>query len=159
MIRMLDKSEFECFFELMGEVELGKHFRPDDAKHVAWLNRKIDRYFYIGAKFFGLFLDDNTPAGFTSLLINEKLFCPNNAEILDIGVFPKFRGQGFGSELFKYAEKLAQGASVYCLFSRTYAADYKVLSFYGRNGYVPVAVMPDLNGPNDEGEIFVRKLL
>jgi len=159
MIKSLNKKEFNIFFDLMGEVEMGRHFELDNPGHVAWLNKKIDSYYALGARFFGLSLDDGTPVGFATLLVNEKLFCANNAELLDIGVYPEYRRQDYGSQLLKHAEQLAVKADVYCLFARTYAADRAAISFYGHNGYAPVAVMPDLNGPGDEGEIFIRKLL
>lgn len=159
MIKYINQDDFGVFFDLMGEVEMGRHFDPDNPKHVEWLNKRIEAYYALGARFFGLFPDDGSPAGFATLLINEKLFCAANAELLDIGVFKKYRGGGYGTELLKYAEKLSREADVYFFFARTYAADHGVVSFYGKNGYSPVAVLPDVNGPGDEGEIFMRKLL
>jgi len=34
-----------------------------------------------------------------------------------------------------------------------------VIHFYGKNGYVPVSVIPDTQGPGDEGTIVMRKRL
>jgi hypothetical protein len=41
----------------------------------------------------------------------------------------------------------------------TYAADYDVIAFYGKNGFIPVATIPDVFGPKAEGNAVLRKVL
>jgi hypothetical protein len=41
----------------------------------------------------------------------------------------------------------------------TYAGSSQTVSFYVKNGFCPVAVLPDVFGPKAEGMIYLRKLL
>jgi hypothetical protein len=41
----------------------------------------------------------------------------------------------------------------------TYGEDYDVIAFYGKSGFIPVAMLPDTYGPHLEGNVFMRKLL
>ena len=120
---------------------------------------KINRYTDMGAEFYGYFSDDKEPIGFITLIENEHLSHLNDCEILEVDVMPDSRNHGYGSELLKHAEDIAKERNVYRIHATTYAADSRVIHFYGKNGYAPVAVVPDTNGPNDEGDIIIRKLL
>jgi hypothetical protein len=33
------------------------------------------------------------------------------------------------------------------------------IAFYGKNGMTPVATLPDVHGPGDEGMVYIRKVL
>lgn len=163
MIKEIREEQFSPFFELMAEVECGKHFDFNNQNHIDWLKKRISIYFFRGTKFFGYFSDDNSPIGFATLLIDEGpkgISCMGQkCELLDIGVIPQYRGKGIGSELLKYVAEYAEKSGVYCMYMSTYAKDYKVIAFYGKNGFVPVAILPDVHGPNDEGIVFMRKIL
>jgi len=162
MIKEIQEDEFAPFFELMAEVECGKHFDFNNRNHIKWLKKRISIHFFQGTKFFGYFTEDNSPMGFAALLIDEGpegVSCfGQKCELLDIGVIPQHRGKGIGSELLKYVEEYAEKLGVYCMYMSTYARDYDVIAFYGKNGFVPVATLPDVHGPNDEGIVFMRKL-
>jgi ribosomal protein S18 acetylase RimI-like enzyme len=161
MIRELDAQELaDTFFDLMGEVECGDHIDFSDPGHVAWLHERISVQFARGTRFYGLFSESGEPLGFVGLLLEYGLNgdC-RKAEVLDIGVQKGQRRMGFGAELLAHAEKLSAEAGAYCIFVATYAASYDVIAFYGKNGYVPVATIPDTNGPDDEGDVHMRKVL
>jgi len=51
----------------MAEVECGSHFDFMNQNHIQWLNRRITIRFYMGAKYFGYYLEDDTPVGFASI--------------------------------------------------------------------------------------------
>jgi ribosomal protein S18 acetylase RimI-like enzyme len=164
MIREIQADElFKYFYRLAAEVECGNHFDFSNPQHDRWLRRQIDIYYYRGAKFFALFLEDGAPAGYGALLIEEPLenaaHSGQRSELLEIGVLNEFRGQGYGTLLLDHAEELSRMKKVYCMYMKTWAKDYAVIAFYGRCGYVPVATLPDVNGPGDEGDIYMRKIL
>jgi ribosomal protein S18 acetylase RimI-like enzyme len=164
MIREISQDElFKYFYRLAAEIECGHHFDFSNPRHEEWLRRKIAILFYSGAQFFALFLEDGTPAGYYALFVEEKLeaaaFSGQTSELLEIGVLPEFRGKGYGKTLLEHAEGLSGKSNVYCMYIKTWAKDYKVIAFYGRCGFVPVATLPDVYGPGDEGDIYMRKIL
>jgi len=164
VIREIAEHEFvEAFFPLVAEVECGDHFRHTDPAHVKWLQDRIAVYYRRGARFFARYLDDGTPVGFIALLLDaplEGVLCFGQyAEILSFGVVRERRGQGHGKELLAHAVSFACGSGAYCLYASTYARSHEVIAFYGRNGFSPVAVLPDVHGPNDEGTVWMRKIL
>ncbi len=82
-----------------------------------------------------------------------------DCEILEIGVNKGLRGNGYGSELLRFAETHHSKDNIHRIVVETYAASYGVIYFYGKNGYAPIAVIPGTNGPDDEGTIIMRKPL
>jgi ribosomal protein S18 acetylase RimI-like enzyme len=160
MIRELTQDEVvETFFDLMIQIESGDKFDKTNSCHVNWLNRKISRRFGCGARFYGHFLEDSTPTGLVGVVIEDHPMLAGYSEVLDLGVFKEFRTNGIGGELMEYAEELSRKASVYCVYVSTYSADTKLVAYYGKRGYVPVATHPDVHGPNGEGQVYMRKKL
>ena len=78
---------------------------------------------------------------------------------LDLGLHPEYRGKGYGTELLQHAEALAREVGVRSLYVSTYARERRVIAFYGKHGLVPVATLPDVHGPDDEGMVYMRKVL
>ena len=160
MIKKISEDEvLSTFLSLVAEVECGDHFNITDPEHVEYIKRKINRYTNMGAEFYGYFSEDKQPIGFITLMENEHLAHLNDCEILEVGVMSDSRNRGYGSALLKYSEGIARKRNVYRIYVTTYAGDDRAIHFYGKNGYVPVAVIPDTNGPNDEGDIIMRKIL
>ena len=160
MIKEINEKEIMPFFELIGEIECGNHIDLSNTEHRNWLERKIKINYFRGAKYFGYYSENNEPIGVACLLINESLGgYKQSAELLEIGIFEKYRNLGYGSLLLKYVENIAREEKLYSMIIATYAGDYKTISFYGKNGFVPVANIPDVHGPDDEGMIFMRKIL
>jgi GNAT superfamily N-acetyltransferase len=164
MIREMKEEEFlRHFFVLMAELECGRHFKHDDPKHVEWLRRTINLRFLQGARFYAYFLEEQLPIGFISILLDEGpegIHCfGHKAEILDFGVLPEHRDKGYGTELLQYAERAVHDRGATVLYVATYAKQHRAISFYGKNGLIPVAALPDVHGPDDEGMVYLRKRL
>lgn len=163
MIKQIFEKEFGVFFNLMAEVECGNHFDYENEKHIEWLKKRISIYFYRGAKFFAYYTDGNIPVGFAALLLDEgpegvRCF-GHKSELLDIALFPEFRKKKYGSQLLTFTEEYSRQKGAYCMYVSTYAKDIKVIEFYKKNGFEPVAVLPDVHGPDDEGMVYMRKIL
>ncbi|WP_409344437.1 GNAT family N-acetyltransferase [Paenibacillus sp. MBLB4367] len=162
LFKEISESAFAPFFGLMAEIEHTK-LNIANPNHAEWLQRKIRLHYLRGVKFFAYYIDGERPAGLVAVLHEEA---PEGipalgmrAEVLDIGVYPEYRRQGYGSVLLQYAENYLRDKGVYCMFMMAYAEDYDVIAFYGKNGFVPVATLPDTYGPQWEGNVFLRKLL
>jgi ribosomal protein S18 acetylase RimI-like enzyme len=151
------------FFDLMGEVEAGRFFKRDNPAHVEWLKAKVAAHIARGAKFFGLYLDDNTPAGFYALLTEDPVegipWVGRRSELLDIAVMPQFRGKRYGTELLCHAEEEAAARGAQCVDLSATAFDPRVIQFYLANGYGFRAVFNETYGPNSWSDIWMRKLL
>lgn len=159
MIKEIAEDGFEPFLLLMAEVECGTHFDAQNSEHTDWLRKLIGRRYGSGVRFYGMYEGD-IPLGLAGVLTERS---PHSdwakCELMDIGIFPKYRGMGHGSKLLGLMEEKAREDRCYCMYMRTYAGSYKVIAFYGKNGYAPVATLPDDNGPGDEGTVFMRKVL
>lgn len=161
MIKEMTEEEFERFLPLIAEVE---HVKLDvtNTAHKAWLDNKLKLLVLRGTKFLAYRMDSE-PIGFISVL-HEKPpagieVLGMRAEVMQIGVFPAFRRKGYGSILLKAGEEYAKSKGAYCLYIMTYAEDYDVIAFYGKNGFIPVASLPDTYGPDLEGNLLMRKVL
>ena len=160
----IPEQEFvDKYFTLMAEVECGAHFVPDNEQHRAWVRKRIALHYLRGTQFFALSDDSDAPIGFAAVLYDPGLpgvSCfGQSAELLDIAIFPQYRGQGHGSILLRHVERIMETQRVFCLYMTTYGASYGAIAFYGKHGYAPVAVLPDVYGPNDEGRVYIRKRL
>ncbi|MHC4471536.1 MAG: GNAT family N-acetyltransferase [Planctomycetota bacterium] len=164
MIREMSEDEFvREFFEEFAELECGDHYHADDPQHVEWVRRRIAIHCFRGARFFSCEADGGTPAGFGAVLIDPGLEGDNcfghKAELLDVMVRDEHRGQGHGRALLEHAETLSREAGAYCIYVATYAGSRDAVAFYVHRGYVPVAMHPDVYGPDDDGRIYLRKVL
>jgi GNAT superfamily N-acetyltransferase len=161
MIRPIDQAEVERhFFGLMAELECGHHFKPEDPEHVDWVRQRISLRFAQGATFHAYLLPDGTPIGLIAVLLDQGPGAfRGRLEILDFGFLPGYRGQGYGTELLLHIEHLATEVRAVSLYASTYAREHRVIAFYGRHGLVPVATLPDVHSPGDEGMVYMRKKL
>lgn len=163
MFEEIKESEFQPFFDLMGEVELGTHYRKTSPEHVEWVRNKIHVHYLRGVRFFAYYDEKREPMGFFGLLIekgpSDLRHLHQKSELMDIVIFPGYRGQGTGKLMLDHAEQISRNEGLFCMYMSTYAKDHKVINFYGQNGFVPVATLPDVHGPGDEGMVFMRKLL
>ena len=164
MIRELDEQTFAAeFFDLVGEVECGNRFDPASPSHAQWLTDRIRKRFAAGARFFAAYLGDGTPVGFTAVQVDPKLegipYLGRYSEIVAMGVRQAHRRRGHGSRLLEFSERHAREQGAYCLYVATYAAAQDTINFYEKNGFVPVATLPDVHGPKAAGNLYLRKLL
>ncbi len=164
MIRRMPEEEFAReFFAEFAEVECGRHFDPSMPQHVEWVRKRIAIHCLRGCRFYVHFSEDATPTGFAAVLIDTGLDGDNcfghMAELLDIIVRDRHRGNGYGRALLDHAESKARAAGAYCLYAETYAGSDDAMAFYISRGFVPVAMHPDVHGPDDEGNVYLRKIL
>ena len=144
----------------MAEIECGHFFDRTNPEHIEWLQNKILKRYGAGSRFYALYADDGTPLGIAGLQVETSLHSEwASGELVDIGIFPEHRGRGHGSALLRFIEEQARQENCYCLYIHTYAGDCRVIAFYGKNGYAPVATLPDTNGPGNEGTVWMRKVL
>ncbi|BBH24505.1 hypothetical protein Back11_58500 [Paenibacillus baekrokdamisoli] len=163
LIRPISETEIEPFLDILAELE---HVNLDrsNPNHEQWLRRKIGSLFSRGTMFF-VYQDplDEQLYGIISVLHEEApegiSALGARAEVMQMGVSKDSRRRGIGSLLLQHVEKVSRGRGVYCLLMMTYAEDYDVIAFYGKNGFIPVANLPDVYGPNLEGNVFLRKVL
>ena len=158
MFKEISENEFGPFFNLMAELEVGRHFDPANGEHITWLSEKIRRNFARGVRFFASYEDDGSLRGLISLFVDDFLEW-KLGYITHLGVLCDFRGMGYGSKLLAFAVQEARRQNCYCLYLDTYAGNPRNVEFYAKNGFIPVATIPDMNGPGDEGQVWFRKVL
>lgn len=157
--REIAETEFEPFLELMAEIEYGPEFDFGTPEHVETLKETIHRRYGAGTQFYALY-EDERPVGIVGIEIEKMLYSKwSRAQIMDIGVLKQHRRSGYGSKLLEFTEGLARDAGCWALHLLTYAGAWQVIAFYGSNDYAPVGTVADTNGPDDEGDIWMRKIL
>jgi ribosomal protein S18 acetylase RimI-like enzyme len=81
------------------------------------------------------------------------------ATIVMFGLFEQYRSQGLGQQLVDEAVKYSQQNGAECLYVDTYANNPGAISYYVKNGFLPVAYHPSENGLNDKGQVYLCKEL
>ena len=161
MIKRINRDQLDEILDLVlwAELESLSLDRPEDK---AWITNKLDKLEASGCEFFGQF-DEDKLVGFATILIEDR---PKGAcdgygacELLQMGIRESYRNKGYGSEMLKYIENYLKAKNIYCMYMHTYAADYYVIAFYGKNGYIPRGVIPDGYGPNLDGMLYMSKAL
>jgi ribosomal protein S18 acetylase RimI-like enzyme len=134
----------------------------ENANDRAWIETKLKKLEASGSEFIGLY-EEQKLIGYATILIEDR---PSAAcdgygacELMQIGIKEEYRNRGYGSKILEYIEHYLQSKKVYCLYMHTYASDYSVVAFYGRNGYIPRGVVPDVYGPNLDGMLYMSKAL
>ena len=150
------QGDLTPFLSLLGEIEAGERFEWQQQAHRDWIQERIDNHLSAGTKYFGVLGSSGSPEGVIGVRVDRQLFTETTAEIVDIGVLQSSRRKGLGSYLLAHGVNIAISAGATAIYARTYAADWSVIAFYGRNRMHPVAVIPDTNGPDDEGTIVMR---
>ncbi|WP_157315050.1 GNAT family N-acetyltransferase [Chitinibacter sp. GC72] len=157
-----DLAAIRPFLPLLGHAEFTL-YDGNKPEHSRWLITKIDRLFYCGAQFFGAVGEQGEPIGIISVLIEPRPadLCGGwqSAEITQLAVAPERQKQGIGSQLLLQLEAALRGQQVYCVYLSTYPADFDVIAFYGKNGFMPTGIVPDVYGPGLEGKLYLRKVL
>jgi GNAT superfamily N-acetyltransferase len=163
LIREVAENEFELFYPLLAEIEIGSQYDSKNQEHMRWLIEKVHMRYAMGTIFFAIYTDTNIPVGIAGVLTEKPLegvsYLGKKSELLDIAIFSEFRDQGYGSKLIQFAEDYAKLMGAYCMYVATYAPDYATVAFYGKNGFVPVATLPGVNGANEDGALYIRKIL
>ncbi len=158
-IEEIYQDDFGPFVDLMADIEMGDHYHPSNNEHRSWLNKKIARHYFCGTRFYGLYGDDDDIIGLCGLRIEKSPLGHSISELTDIGIVKEHRRKGYGAILLEHAEKLSREADVYMMYMITDAHEWWNIAFYGKAGFAPVAVLPDIHGPGLEGHIYMRKIL
>lgn len=160
-IKRITASDLNEILELVlwAELESLTITNPNDK---SWIENKLKKLEAAGSEFIGLYEEEHL-VGFATILIEDRppTACDGYGacELMQIGIKEEYRNKGYGSKMLQYIEDYLIGKKVYCLYMHTYASDYSVVAFYGRNGYVPRGVVPDVYGPNLDGILYMSKAL
>lgn len=154
-------KELDSIMDLILYAEL-ETLTMENEEDEAWIRRKMSRLEASGAEFYGAFEKDNM-IGFATILVEDR---PEGAcrgygacELLQIGIRHEYRNHGYGSSMLSHIESELRTRKVYSIYLHTYAEDYDVIAFYGKNGYIPRGVVPDVYGPDLEGMLYLSKTL
>lgn len=92
----------------------------------------------VKAGYFQVVLRDkeNNIVALSGIWINTKLYSGKYLEMDNVVVDMLVRSNGVGSELFKYAEKLARENNCKCIMLDAYKENIKAHGFYVRKGFV-----------------------
>lgn len=160
-IEKISLKELDPLMDLILFAEL-ETLTMDNKEDEAWIRNKMSRLEASGAEFYGAY-DKDQLIGFATILVEDRPYGACNGygacELLQIGVRNEYRNHGYGSGLLSHIEEEVRGRNVYCLYLHTYAEDYDVIAFYGKNRYIPRGVVPDVYGPNLEGMLYLSKAL
>ena len=120
----------------------------------------VDRHLAKRGEQVAILWEGDDPVGIVGLLVEMHLQTEwQLGYITDLRVYPRFRGKGYGSKLMDFVAEEAKRQNCYCVHVDTYAGSAYNMVFYTRNGYAPVGVIADMNGPGDEGQVWLRKVL
>lgn len=158
-IRELSQTQAEAYLDVIGEAEMGRFYKPSEEDHRSWIRVTMGRYFAQDARFFGAFAEDGEPLGYAALLVDDTPGFRCKAELISFGMALAHRRKGAGSKLIDHITEVCQDLGLYCIITSTYAGDAGAIAFYCRNGFTPVALLPGVYGPRDEGQLYLRKLL
>lgn len=160
-IKIITRHELEEILDLVLWAEL-ESLSIDNPEDKAWITNKLSKLEASGCVFFGQYFEEKL-IGFATILIEDRPAAACNGygacELLQIGIREAHRNKGYGSEILKHIETYLIRQKVYCMYMHTYAEDYYVIAFYGKNGFIPRGVVPDVYGPNLEGMLYMSKPL
>ena len=164
MINEIQEDDFaRHFLAAFADLECGSKYDTRNPQHVRWVRRRLAIHCFRGARFYACYAAEQVPVGFVSILIDkglEGVRCFGQwTEILDLLVLEGYRGKGYGKALLEQAEKASVEAGACCMYVHTYAGNRAAMTFYIKHGFVPVAMLPDVNGHDDEGDVYLRKIL
>ena len=151
------------FFPLIVDLWYSDKYNPSSNQHVEWVTRKIHATFNDFSVALCAYTDENEPIGFFWYKHDTGLegvsFTGKDAHIISCGLHEKFQGQGIGTLLLeKICEKIKNDGGE-CLYTDTYTANDDSMMFYIKHKFIPVALLPGLNGINDDGQIFLYRKL
>ena len=163
MIVEMNEKEFEIeFFEEFAYLECGNHFKSNNQQHVNWVKKRMISHKSNGGKFFVSLNEEQDPIGFIVLMMDKGLEGDNcfghYTHIFDFMIREKYQRQGYGKDLLTFAENKSIEMGAYCIYVATYAGNDTSMTYYIKNGFVPVSMLPDIYGPNDQGDVYLRKI-
>ncbi len=160
-IRKIELKDLDPIMDLMLFAEL-ETLTMDNDEDAEWIRKRMFRLEASGAEFYGVY-DEDKSVGFATILVEDR---PEGAcsgygacELLQIGIRNEYRNYGYGSRALSHIEEELRKRKVFSIYLHTYAEDYDVIAFYGKNGYIPRGVIPGVYGPDLEGMLYLSKTL
>jgi ribosomal protein S18 acetylase RimI-like enzyme len=83
---------------------------------------------------------------------------PAQREVANLGIHPRYQGQGYGRLLLEFAEAQTREAGTYTGMRLLTSVDNPAQKFYEHMGYERIEVIEDYDGHGDPGYLFVKAL-
>ncbi|HBL84746.1 MAG: hypothetical protein A2Y17_01850 [Clostridiales bacterium GWF2_38_85] len=151
------------FMPLITELWYGNKFDMKNQQHMYHLKYKIHATFVDFGTALCAYEDDNTPIGFIwykhDTGIEGVSFSGKYAHIIQYGLFEQYRNKGIGTKLLNEAINIIKSSGGECLYTDTYTENKDSMIFYLKRNFVPVTLLPGLNGINDDGQVFLYRVL
>jgi len=148
------------FLPLIIDLWCGNKYIPSNRQHKNWLNQKIHASFIDFGVALCAYTMENEPIGYIFYKhdtgIEGVSFSYENANIIQIGLFKKFRNQGIGTKLLEKAcEKIKDNKGKYLYTDTNSDNNINIFIFYIKRGFIPMGE----NGINGNGQIYFYKNL
>ena len=151
------------FFPLIVGLWYGDKYNPSNPQHVKWVKRKIHVTFENFSVALCAYTEENEPIGFFWYKHDTGLegvrFSGKDAHIISCELFEKYQRQGIGTMLLEEVCKRVKANGGECLYTDTYAANDDSMLFYIKRKFIPAALLPGLNGVDDDGQVFMYRKL
>ena len=163
MIECTEEQFVKDFFPLIIDLWYADKYDPQNKQHVEWVKKKIHVTFEDFSLALCAYTDENEPIGFfwykhDTGLENVK-FSGKAAHIISCGLFEKYQRQGIGTILLDEVCKRVKENGGECLYTDTYTGNDDSMMFNIKREFIPVALLPGLNGINDGGQVFMYREL
>ena len=151
------------FFDLIVSLWYGDKYDTQNKQHVEHVKRKIHATFEDFSVVLCAYTDESEPMGFFWYKHDTGLegvsFSGKDAHIISCALHEKFQRKGIGTLLFNELCKRIKANGGECIYTDTYSKNDDTMIIYIKWGFVPVALLPGLNGTNDNGQVFLYKAL
>ena len=151
------------FFPMIVDLWCADKYDPQNKQHVEWVQRKIHVTFEDFSVALCAYTDDNRPIGFFWYKHDTGLegvsFSGKDAHIISCGLYEQFQRQGIGTLMLEEVCRRVKANGGECLYTDTYTANDDSMIFYVKRKFVPVALLPGLNGIHDDGQVFLYRKL
>ena len=151
------------FYDLIVGLWYGDKYDTQNKQHINHIKRKIHVTFEDFSVALCAYTDEGEPIGFFWYKHDTGLegvgFSGKDAHIISCELIEKFQRQGIGTLLLNEVCNRVKSNGGECLYTDTYTANGDSMMFYIKRGFIPVALLPGLNGINDDGQVFMYKKL
>ena len=151
------------FFDLIVDLWYGDKYDAQNKQHVEHVKRKIHVTFEDFSVALCGYTDKGEPIGFFWYKHDTGLdnvgFSGKYAHIISCGLLEKYQRQGLGTLLLDGVCSRIKANGGECLYTDTYTANDASMMFYIKRKFIPVALLPGLNGVSDDGHVFMYRIL
>ena len=164
IIECNEKQFTTDFFDIIVDLWYADKYNPNNPQHAEHVKRRIHVTFEDFSTALCAYTDKNEPIGYFWYKHDTGLenvsFDGKYAHIISCGLHEKFQRQGIGTKILDEVCKRVKASGVKCIYTDTYAENDDSMMFYIKRGFVPVALLPGLNGVvRDKGQVFMYKKL